>query len=672
MLGTLNTNWLQWMSGKRGIGLMTGLVKVPRPLMESWHRNLSRISKKHPEEVPLRVLEVREEIQTCVQNSDTVLADVQISKLESWSDKLTIYVGLASEHYLLPLALCDSMSKTAQQIAQWSKPHVRYVTKQSPFMMQEIGEHYYGGLELTLSQGDAIEVDLSPLGSCTDLKRVWLAVGWVTELDISPLGSCTSLETLYISSSNLRQIDLGPLSSCKNLRSLDIIGNRLDELDLSPLSACINLTSLNLSNSNLSDLDLTPLSECKKLRYLSLDFNSLDALDLSPLSSCESLSSISLENNSLSELDLFPLSRCANLSYVDVGGNALTQLDTSSLAQNANLRKLKAEGNRIQEIDLAPLSGLKLLTNLNLGDNQIEAIDLSPLSKASRLEEVSLHSNKLTELSVDSLIGCKQISSLNLEKNHISSLDISRLLCTGSKSLTVLVEPDVVVEADSMLEHAGPKLQWGKNSEMRIQWRPILAIFKEYGWDEVKKRFKAYLRRLTGYRRFAAKRGFLQELGMPEISGVDKDITPVMESIEDDLSFAKVKNRLYYGIVQLLREQLIEGGSSFFLDIDRLKETRGKTLTARIRQGRKKELESTIVPEKNGFVHLEPLWLTVHGFEVLKNLRMPVKKTTVEKFQPVKEMLREKGLTVKIKRFKTKRLSKKHSVMMSSELKQYI
>ncbi len=651
---------------------MKGSVKVPRPLMESWHRNLSRISKKHPEEVPLRILEVCNEIQTCAENSGMVLTDVQVSKLKSWSEKLTIYLGLASEHYLLPPALCDSMDRTAQQIVQWSKPHVRYVTKQSPFMMQEIGEHYYGGLELTLSEGEAIEVDLSPLSSCTDLKRVWLAVGWVTELDISPLGSCACLETLYISSSNLRQIDLAPLSSCKKLRSLDIVGNRLDELDLSPLSACGNLISLNVSNTNLSDLDLTPLSECKKTRYLSLDFNRFDSLDLSPLSSCESLSSISLENNNLKELDLSPLSVCTNLSYVDLGGNALSELDTSFLAQNVKLRKLKAEGNRIREIDLTPLGGLRLLANLNLGDNQIEAIDLRPLSKASRLEEISLHSNQLTELDVGSLIGCRQMRSLDLEKNNFFSLDISSLLCTGSKSLTMKVESDVIVEADSVLEHAGPKLSWGDDGEIRIRWRPMRTVFKDHGWNEVKRRVKMYQRRLSGYRRFAAKRSFLEGLGMPEISGVDRDIIPVIESIQDDLSFDKVRSRLYHGIVELLREQLIEGGSSFFLDIDRLKETRGKTLTARIRRGRKKELEDTIVPERNGMVYLEPLWLTVHGFEVLKNLRMPVEKTTVEKFEPVKEMLREEGFSVKIKRFKNKRVSKQYSVTMSSELKQYI
>jgi len=98
----------------------------------------------------------------------------------------------------------------------------------------------------------------------------------------------------------------------------------------------------------------------------------------------------------------------------------------------------------------------------------------------------------------------------------------------------------------------------------------------------------------------------------------------------------------------------------------------GRILTRRIRRGRKKELENTVVPEKKGVVHLEPLWLTVHGYEVLKNLKMPVKKTTVKRFEPVKEILRGKGLKFKMKRFKTKRLSKQYSVTMSNELKQYI
>ncbi|MFW9799532.1 MAG: leucine-rich repeat domain-containing protein [Candidatus Thorarchaeota archaeon] len=648
------------------------LVKVPRQQMESWHRTLSGIARRQPEEVPFRVLEVIGVLDRFTKNTDAALLDVPARRLQSWSEILTLFVHLVSEDLLIPPAFCKSINDIAKQFAQWSMPHIRYVTKQNLFRMQEVQEHYYGGLELTLSDEDAIEADLSPLGFCKELKRLWLSLGPMTTLDLSPLESCTGLETLYISLSNLKRIDLTPLSSCKNLRSVDIIATGLYEIDLFPFRACTKLTSLNVSYADLKSLDLTPLGKCKKIKYLSLDSNHLSSLDLSPLGSCESLSSISLEYNGIMELDLSPLTKCKDLRYLNLGRNVLSGLDLSPLAGNTNLRTLRVEANRIKKIDLNPLSASRSIAILNLGDNQLKKVDLTPLCKASELEEISLHSNKLTTLDSDSLTGCKQLKRLDLRKNKTEVLDISSLLCTKSDSLEILVEPMVRVEADSILKPAAPKLDWGENTAMSIGWRPIRAIFKEGGWEEVNRRIQRYLRCLTGPRKFAAKRAFLEELGMAEVSGVDEDITPLMESIESDVTFRKAKNELYAGVVELLHEQLDEGGSSFFLDINKLKKTRGQVLIPKIEERRKEELENTVVPEKKGSVHLEPLWLTVYGFEVLKDLKMPVKKTSVERFERVKETLRNRGLTFKTKRFKTKRISKQYSVAMSRELKQYI
>ncbi len=145
-----------------------------------------------------------------------------------------------------------------------------------------------------------------------------------------------------------------------------------------------------------------------------------------------------------------------------------------------------------------------------------------------------------------------------------------------------------------------------------------------------------------------------------------------MESIESDVSFRQAKSQLYAGVIGLLHEQLDEGGSTFFLDIDKLRKKRREVLISKIEERRVEEIQNTVVPQKKGSVHLEPLWLTVYGFEVLKNLKMPVKKTTVERFERVERALLEQGLAFKTKRFKKKRLSKQYSVAMSRELKQYI
>ncbi|MFQ5832368.1 MAG: leucine-rich repeat domain-containing protein [Candidatus Thorarchaeota archaeon] len=649
-----------------------GVVKVPRHQMESWHRTLSGIARRQPEEVPFRVLEVIRVIDRFIKNSDAALLDVPACRLRSWNEILTLYVRMVSEDLLIPPAFCESINDIAKQFAQWAVPHVRYITSQNIFRMQEVREHYYGGLELTLSDEDAVEVDLSPLHSCKELKRLWLSLGSVTALDLSPLKTCTGLETLYISLSDLKRIDLTPLSSCKNLRSLDIIASGLYELDLSPLRACTNLTSLNVSFADLKSLDLSPLSECVKIKYLSLDSNHLAALDLSPLNSCVLLSSVSLEYNEIKELDLSPLEQCRDLRFLDIGRNALSRIDLLPLAKNTNLRTLRMEDNRIKKIDLSPLSAFRSLTVLNLGNNQLKTIDLTPLSKVSELEEILLHRNRLTTLDSDSLTGCRQLKRLDLRNNNTETLDISGLLCTTSESLEILVEPNVRVEADSVLRQAAPKLEWGENTAVSFEWRPIRAVFKESGWEGVSGRVKKYLRCLKGPRRFAAKRAFLEDMGVAELAGVDKDITPLMESIESEVSFRRAKNQLHEGVVRLLQEQLDEGGSSFFLDVDKLRKTKGEVLIPKIQRRRKEELENTIVPEKKGSVHLEPLWLTVHGFEVLKGLKMPLKKTTVERFERVKEALRDRGLKFKTKRFKKKRLSKQYAVAMSRELKQYV
>ncbi len=648
------------------------LVRVPRQQMDSWHRTLSRITRRQPEEVLFRVLEVKRVIDRFMKNSDAALLDVPARRLKSWSEVLTLYVRMVSEDLLIAPAFCESINDIAKQFARWSIPHVRYVTRLNVQRMQEVSEHYYGGLELTLSDEDAIDVDLSPLHSCKELKRLWLSLGSVTTLDLSPLKSCTGLETLYISIRDLKRIDLTPLSLCKNLRSLDIIASGLYDLDLSPLRACTNLRSLNVSYADLKSLDLSPLSECKKIKYLSLDSNHLRALDLSPLSSCVLLSSISLEFNEIPELDLSPLEECNDLRFLDIGRNALSKVDLSPLAKNENLRKLRMEDNIVKNIDLSPLSALRSLVVLNLGDNQLKNIDLTPLSNASELEEILLHKNGLTILGLDPLTGCEQLKRLDLRNNQTETLDISGPLCTRSDSLEILVEPNVTVEADSVLRQAAPSLEWGANAAMSMKWRPIRAVFKEGGWDGVKERIRKYLRCLTGRRRFAAKRAFLKEMGMSEVSGVDRDIAPLMESIESDVSFRQAKSQLYAGVIGLLHEQLDEGGSTFFLDIDKLRKKRREVLISKIEERRVEEIQNTVVPQKKGSVHLEPLWLTVYGFEVLKNLKMPVKKTTVERFERVERALLEQGLAFKTKRFKKKRLSKQYSVAMSRELKQYI
>ncbi|NHJ14525.1 MAG: leucine-rich repeat domain-containing protein [Candidatus Thorarchaeota archaeon] len=648
-------------------------VKVPLVYLQTWHKNLLELSRKHPMQFPEKMAELLQEVRTYSESSVGALLDIPYSKLESWKTTIDVYLSLAIERFLLPPSLYDLAERMATNLASFAKPHLRCITSGKMFRIEEVKPHYYGGVEIALSDSDVVEVDFSPISHCTDLKQIWLTLDKVKTIDLSPLGACIGLESFYLSANSVEKIDLKPIAACTNLKNVDLLAKRLSNLDLTPLGECANLRSLNISNTNLKSLDLEALGKCKELMYLCLDSNHLSNLNLEPISSCHALNSFSIEKNEIDKIDLAHLGYCKELQYLGLGNNALSKLDLSPLEGKTNLRKLKLENNRIRKIDLSPLRDATNLAALDISGNRIHEIDLSPLSGLPSLEELSLRSNLLVPFSVMSLACCRHLSKLDFRRNAIPILDISGPLCTESPNLSISVDMITRLEADSILKVAGPKLQLAYNASMsNLHWRPLNALFEEFGWEEVKKRIQMYLKCLPGARKFAAKRAFFEEVGMEEVSGVDKDIAPLLESTGKRKTLRSIKKKLYAGVVELLQEQIEKGGSTFFLDVEAMKETQGASLAEHIVERRNREIEDAVVPIKGGRVHLEPLWLTVHGFHILSSLKMPLKTTTPKKFKQVENAFAEQGFKVKTAKFKEERLAKQYSVAMSSELRQYI
>lgn len=83
----------------------------------------------------------------------------------------------------------------------------------------------------------------------------------VTEIDLSNQG--------------IESIDLSPLSSCKDLRKLILKNNSLKSIDLSPLSSCSSLNLLDLGNNQMRSVDLSPLRNCTQLETLYIYWNYL-------------------------------------------------------------------------------------------------------------------------------------------------------------------------------------------------------------------------------------------------------------------------------------------------------------------------------------------------------------------------------------------------------------
>ncbi len=92
---------------------------------------------------------------------------------------------------------------------------------------------------LDMSGRKIVEVDLTPLSDCRNLRELDLTGNWLTSLDLEPLGECYSLERLRLGSNLLTSILLYPLSQCTNLVSLSLAINKIDRIDLGARSATV-------------------------------------------------------------------------------------------------------------------------------------------------------------------------------------------------------------------------------------------------------------------------------------------------------------------------------------------------------------------------------------------------------------------------------------------------
>jgi Leucine-rich repeat (LRR) protein len=183
-------------------------------------------------------------------------------------------------------------------------------------------------------------INLEPLPSFPDLRRINLSHNAIDELDLRPLASCSELESLYLHSNALESVDLEPIASCSQLKALRLHSNELKEIDLGALASCTQLTELNLRHNELKQIDLSPLESCKNLEYLNLRSNTLKQIQLYPLAHCSKLKELNLYGNELETIDLIGLASCPELYYLNLHSNKLREVDFTPLVKCHELGEL--------------------------------------------------------------------------------------------------------------------------------------------------------------------------------------------------------------------------------------------------------------------------------------------------------------------------------------------
>jgi hypothetical protein len=158
---------------------------------------------------------------------------------------------------------------------------------------------------------------------------------------------------------------------------------------------------------------------------------------------------------------------------------------------------------------------------------------------------------------------------------------------------------------------------------------------------------------------------FLETMGLYELVGCDIDLMPILEQIPPGSEFIDVQCFLQHRVVEELLEKLDAGGSTLFLNPEKMKGTPAEALVPHIVELRRKELSNLqipvlgkeiviynldmeeiatqLIPDRGKPVLLEPLWMTALGREILSSLGMGL-RTNMYGLKKVQRALRRIGV----------------------------
>jgi len=158
----------------------------------------------------------------------------------------------------------------------------------------------------------------------------------------------------------------------------------------------------------------------------------------------------------------------------------------------------------------------------------------------------------------------------------------------------------------------------------------------------------------------------LEGMGLEELYGCDYDILTALENIPEGSDLVDIQSFLRHTLVETLLEQFDSGGTTVLLDIGKMLETPAAVLIPRIVELRKKEIENLVVPivgkklavfdvymneigittDPKNAVHLDDLWKTAFGFQVLLSLDFSL-RTNVDGLRKIEIVMDRLGLNLK-------------------------
>ena len=447
---------------------------------------------------------------------------------------------------------------------------------------------------------------------------------------------------IRIDHEDIINIDLSPLSMCHDLRDLSFAQVSFSELDLSPISSCTNLERFELEETHLKTIDLTPLASCKNLENLNISLNPIQSIDLSPLAACTRLKEFKVNHNQIPAIDLQPLAGCENLESIDLFGNKLMEIDLSSLSSCRNLTKLAVPGNPLKHINLAPLTSAQNLEELILFECHLKNIDLSPLSSLLRLNGISLFNNELEFINLSPLSSCRRLQNLKIFGNPIKKIDLTPLVAFTDWRELLLNPSAKTASWLKSLDVMGPEQPpIYERPSCIYPWSFLHWVIKEHGIDF---RVQQDVLVAMGLREYGFIDMDLRDLLLSIPS--EKDLEKARE---------QVIPRLVEKIIETVDNDGSTIGLD--IEKVGIRHPEIAAIIPKIVELRKHELEKiTVESDSNGWsLDLRKLWLTAYGYEVLSTAKeevfekMPSQfRTNPYQFEIVKQAFVDIGVELRI------------------------
>lgn len=274
----------------------------------------------------------------------------------------------------------------------------------------------------------------------------------------------------------------------------------------------------------------------------------------------------------------------------------------------------------IVSIDLTPLTGCPNIAHIDLSENELEMLDLNPLCALQVLEMLDVRQNLIKVLNLTPLAFCEILSRFHFDDATLLRIDPIAYYATGNSTLVpILRQMKYLIRYDEIVENFG--------------WRTILLNTREL------------LRLLPRRQWFAAQFGLLAGLGLQNIAGYDGPPDDILEKANDLMSFSKAIEVIQNHVLKLLHQQLREGGSSHFININSLMGTDAAIIVPDLLENRRKEIENLRLRliDSEGRIDARVLWFTHYGREILSTIKARSYLLDNETLQHILQELRSAG-----------------------------